>query len=71
MTKKKPVKRGKPDVKPTDSGGALPAVPPPDDPLARSRAEGDVDSAEAAARRVEAILRTRRMPSDDEPPDKK
>jgi hypothetical protein len=72
MTKKKPGKRDKHGAEPADPGGALPAVPPPDDPLARSFAEGDVDSAEAAALRVEAIRRTRLMPSDDEPPpDKK
>lgn len=71
MAKKKPAKRDKRGVPPTDLGGALPAVPPPDDPLARGLAEGNVDSAEAAALRVEAIRRTRRMPSEDEPPEKK
>ena len=51
------------------TGGAVPAVPPPDDPLLRNRStHADVDSAEAAALRVEAMRRLRQMPSDDEPP---
>jgi hypothetical protein len=72
MAKRKLGTGGKRDAEPAVTGGPMPAVPPPDDPMRRSESEGDVDSAEAAALRVEAIRRTRLMPSDDEsPPDKK
>ena len=69
-------KRGKQtgrDVPIGISGGAGPAVPPPDDPMRRNEGEqAGVGSAEAAALRAEAILRTRLMPSGDEsPPGKK
>ena len=51
------------------TGGATPAVPPPDDPLRRNEStHADVDSVEAAALRAEAMRRLRQMPSDDKPP---
>jgi hypothetical protein len=70
MAEKRKKKKGtRHDAEPTTAGGAGPAVPPPDDPLRRYEGEQKgVDSAEAAALRVEAIRRTRQMPSDDEPP---
>jgi hypothetical protein len=56
-------------AEPAAPSGAGPAVPPPDDPLKRYEGgQQDIDSAEAAALRVEAIRRTRQMPADDEPP---
>jgi|GEM_PF-4661644 len=67
--KKKRGKRAGRDVEPAAPCGAVPAVPPPDDPMGRSEGgQGDVGNVEAAALRVEAIRRTRLMPSDDDPP---
>jgi hypothetical protein len=71
--KRKRGKRAGGNVRLGLSGGAGPAVPPPDDPMGRNQGEqGDVGSAEAAALRAEAILRTRLMPEGNEsPPGKK
>jgi hypothetical protein len=41
------------------------AVPPPDDPLHRHAEDDDVLDREAARRRLEAILQTRRMPEEN------
>lgn len=58
--------------KPEVPAGAVLAVPPPDDPMARNAFEQEqVGSVEAAALRVEAIRRTRLMPPNDELPGKK
>jgi hypothetical protein len=47
----------------------IPAVPPPDDPLRRateSDPDGEYQSGEMAEKRLEAIRKTREMPTSDE-----
>jgi hypothetical protein len=47
-----------------------PALPPPDDPLARHGPDADAGDRDAARRRLEAILQTRRMPTENDEPEK-
>lgn len=51
------------------AGGAVPAVPPPDDPLRRHQQDADVHDQDAARRRLEAILHTRAMPDGNDEPE--
>ena len=56
--------------KPVPADGAGPAVPPPDDPLRRHGADPDAaEDREAARRRLEAILHSRRMPDEQDEPE--
>ena len=52
------------------TGGMEPAVPPPDDPLRRHHSDADAADRDAARRRLEAILQTRRMPAENDEPEK-